>query len=277
MKEFLNVGCGTRFLEDWTNIDFISTHPSVISADLLNGIQSEDNCFEVVYTSHLLEHFDRQGGLNFLRECYRVLKPGGILRVIVPDLEQITKLYIEKLQTVLGDPSSLNEANYFWSYLELYDQTTRRSPGGEIMKYWSNMDIINFEYIERRVGFEFLNFRNQAIKKNKTNVVSSKQSFLISFLNRITSFAKRKINLILNGSDFQKYFELGKFISSGELHLMMYDRYSLTCLLDKVGFKKITVVDAHTSRISNWQNYKWLDVEEGKTRKPDSLFIEAYK
>jgi hypothetical protein len=57
----------------------------------------------------------------------------------------------------------------------------------------------------------------------------------------------------------------------------MYDSYSLSQILNNIGFKEINKVDAFQSNIENWEEYQWLDIENGNVRKPDSLFIEAKK
>jgi SAM-dependent methyltransferase len=54
----------------------------------------KDESVEAVFTSHVLEHFPRHIGLALMKEVRRVLKPGGILRVTVPDLELVAKLYL---------------------------------------------------------------------------------------------------------------------------------------------------------------------------------------
>ena len=90
---YLNLGCGSHFNQQWVNIDFSKTGEGVIAHNLLNGIPFDDNTFDVVYHSHVLEHFPQDKAIDFIRECYRVLKPGGIIRVAVHDLEQIIKNY----------------------------------------------------------------------------------------------------------------------------------------------------------------------------------------
>ena len=77
MHKLLNLGCGTRFHRSWTNIDFSSSDKSVIAHNLLKGIQYNDNFFDVVYHSHVLEHFTKSDAKKFLLECFRVLKPNG--------------------------------------------------------------------------------------------------------------------------------------------------------------------------------------------------------
>ena len=85
----LNLGCGGRFHPEWTNIDFYSSGGAVIAHDLNLGIPFPDSSFDVVYHSHVLEHFPKAKARRFIAECVRVLKPGGILRVVVPDLEDL--------------------------------------------------------------------------------------------------------------------------------------------------------------------------------------------
>ena len=104
MKSYLNLGCGNKFHPAWTNVDVVARGNSVIGHDLRKGISFPDGKFDVVYHSHLLEHFPRAQALPFLRECYRVLKPGGIIRVAVPDLERIARVYLQAFEeAVQGD------------------------------------------------------------------------------------------------------------------------------------------------------------------------------
>ena len=68
---------------------------------------------------------------------------------------------------------------------------------------------------------------------------------------------------------------LGDARKRGETHQWMYDRLSLTVLLETCGFTAISVVDHATSRIPGW-NSLGLDVEpDGQPYKPHSLYIEA--
>jgi SAM-dependent methyltransferase len=123
-RALLNVGCGTHMHRSWNNLDFsiytrlrrhmwmvsllsqigIISHPrlslfekvapDVISWNLKHGIPFEPETFDVVYHSHVLEHIDREHVGDFLRECFRVSKIGGILRVVVPDLEKWARAYL---------------------------------------------------------------------------------------------------------------------------------------------------------------------------------------
>src|SRR4030095_8913465 len=91
---YLNLACGTKYHEAWINMDMVSSGPSVIQCDLLKGISFPDNTFNVVYHSQFIEHVTRDKANFITKECYRVLKPGGIIRVVTPDLENIVRNYL---------------------------------------------------------------------------------------------------------------------------------------------------------------------------------------
>lgn len=65
--------------------------------DLTKGLPFKDNSVNVVYHSHFLEQLERQAAKNLLLEIKRVLKLGGILRIVVPDFEVVCKKYISHL------------------------------------------------------------------------------------------------------------------------------------------------------------------------------------
>jgi predicted SAM-dependent methyltransferase len=278
---YLNLGCGTRYLPEWTNVDFVKTGEGVIAHNLTLGIPFPDNSFDVVYHSHVLEHFQKNQAETFISECYRVLKPDGIIRIAVPDLEQIARLYIQQLENAKNNPSPLNKTNYDWSVIEIYDQTVRNYSGGEMGKYWSQTDILNEDWIIQRMGSEFLSHRNSIKnRKSDTNSNSGKAKPTLTGWKKYFQLSAYQKQLLLWLSGEAKLFELlelARFRTGGEIHQWMYDSYSLGELLKSAGFKEIQKVDAFNSSIKDWSAHQWLDTEDGKVRKPDSLFMEAVK
>lgn len=125
----LNLGCGTKTSAsgDVVNIDwsvmlrirsnpllnlcaplilngerlakFKSLSSNMMVHDLANGIPFPDGSADVIYHSHVLEHLDRDVAVGFLRESARALKSGGILRIVVPDLEHCCKAYLAHIET----------------------------------------------------------------------------------------------------------------------------------------------------------------------------------
>src|SRR5689334_16365456 len=128
-QKMVNLGCGSRYHADWINIDIVAHSPAVIAHDLRHGIPLADASCDVVYHSNILEHVRRRDALPVMRECFRVLKPGGILRVATPDLERICGLYLEKFKAAQrGEVPAIPD--YDWMLLEMYDQTVREKSGG---------------------------------------------------------------------------------------------------------------------------------------------------
>ncbi|MGH8678073.1 MAG: class I SAM-dependent methyltransferase, partial [Burkholderiales bacterium] len=112
----LNFGCGATFHPAWVNLDSSPVSPQVIRHDLREPFPFPANSFDGVYGSHVLEHLEPDAAIRLLKECHRVLKPGGIVRVVVPDLEVIARLYLESLEgAAAGDPNS--EMRYDWAML----------------------------------------------------------------------------------------------------------------------------------------------------------------
>ncbi|HEY3104436.1 MAG TPA: methyltransferase domain-containing protein [Pyrinomonadaceae bacterium] len=278
----LNLGCGSRFNPAWTNVDFAATNPTVLSHNLRQGIPFPDEEFDVVYHSHLLEHFSRPDTRAFLRECWRVLKAGGTIRIAVPDLERIAKTYLEKLeQATTGDEQRAHD--YEWMMLELYDQTVRESTGGEMAAYLSREGLPNQDFVIDRIGLEAKQLIESAERpgtgpaSRAEDAPAIPRRMMFRQLRRILKdrVARREtIVRRLLGSEYE-LLELGRFRRSGEVHLWMYDRYSLARTLAETGFHGIEIVRPDESRIPDWSSYH-LDTEpDGSVCKPDSLFMEA--
>lgn len=275
----LNLGCGNTFHKDWINIDFVSKSKYVKAHDLLEGIPFKNNSIDVVYHSHVLEHFSKSDGIEFLRECKRVLNRNGIIRIAVPDLEIIAKEYLKNLDLAIkGDIGA--KQNYEWIKLELFDQMIRNVSGGEMKQYLFQENIPNESYVYNRIGMEGKNLRKSYLNKIKKSKTKKSKTFRLRLI-----FSKiiKKINRIKENV-FQKKsgnsetieYNIGKFRMGGEIHQWMYDRYALTKLLGEIGFTDIKICSAFESSIDNWESYQ-LDVVKDEVRKPDSLFIEARK
>ncbi len=113
----LNLGCGRQTPATWINVDYAAGaklaklplfrilnqrfgllrtrwSEDVVIHDLRKRFPWPSGSIDIIYTSHTLEHFSRQAGYQFLQECHRVLKPHGILRIVVPDLAPLVEHYI---------------------------------------------------------------------------------------------------------------------------------------------------------------------------------------
>ncbi len=112
----LHLGCANHILDGWVNVDYslgarvagtpflgrlakgvglfnMDWDDRIFLHNLVETFPWQDNDVQVVYSSHTLEHMTREDGYRFLSECFRVLEPGGIIRMVVPDLSFIVKSY----------------------------------------------------------------------------------------------------------------------------------------------------------------------------------------
>lgn len=90
----LNLGCGTDVKSNFKNIDVID-HPGVIKADITKLIPEEDESVDLILCNHILEHIPFDKEMTTLDEIHRVLKPKGILWILVPDLLWVAKAILE--------------------------------------------------------------------------------------------------------------------------------------------------------------------------------------
>lgn len=261
-KKYLNLGCGGKFVPGWTNIDLVSSSPDVDEINFLNGLPYSDGSFEVIYSSQVLEHFDKPDGEMLLHECHRVLQLNGILRLVVPDLENITEHYLSCLQNVRKEQSEVNKLKYEWAMIELLDQLVRTKSGGLMKQYLEELTDPSLQtHVVNRCG--------QVVKSIMEPQQLDKKKITLTRV-------RNKMRSIIKGI-LQPCSYLSKNIThSGELHKWMYDSYSLSQLLIETGFRRVQIVSPNESRIANWEAYP-LDVVNGVTIDPKSLFIECLK
>lgn len=270
--KLLNLGCGVSYHPSWINIDFVSTGPGVTAHNLLSGIPFQDHSFDAVYHSHVLEHLSREEAQDFIAQCHRVLKPGGILRIAVPDLEGIVKCYLKKLEECLAGKSGAAD-DYDWILLELFDQMVRKESGGGMKRYLFNGK--NKEFVSGRIGHEATALWRH-VDSHVTTIDKFKKISLSKIIQKLrVGLAKNAVNLI-GGKEFRKFFVEGMFRNGGEPHQWMYDRYSLPKLLGESGLTDVRICAADESRIRDFNSFG-LDVVKGVVRKPDSLYVEASK
>ena len=111
----LHLGCGSKFIQDYVHIDVVPYDhiDHVATVDNLTFI--ETNSVDVIYTCHVLEHFKRKQTEQVLAEWYRVLKPGGVLRLAVPDFEAICKVYQKSKDINLVIGPLFGKQNYLYN------------------------------------------------------------------------------------------------------------------------------------------------------------------
>ena len=190
-KKFLNIGCGNCKLDGFINIDLEPT--ADMQLDVRNGLPFDDDSVNGIYSEHFIEHLTQSEGIAFLRECRRVLKCDGILRLSTPDLSNSIQRYLNNdwrpksnLDTYgfewLNTPCEyLNTAMREWGHKWLYDETELV----RLVKYAGFYQVKRcekgisdsiplFSKLESRVGdFLIIEARKRKIKKKPDNPLVS--------------------------------------------------------------------------------------------------------
>ena len=118
----LQIGSGPNALEGWLNTDINPTNENVLKLDATGTLPFDDCTFDYVFSEHLIEHLEYQDGIQFVRECYRVLKPSGKIRVSTPDFRFLIELYAEK-KTELQERYIVWAVDSFLSHIGIYRDT----------------------------------------------------------------------------------------------------------------------------------------------------------
>lgn len=278
--KYVNLGCGRRYHPSWINIDVVPAGDEVIAHDLRQGIPLEDNSCDVIYHSHVLEHLRRAEAFEFLRDCCRVLKPGGILRVAIPDLERICRAYLETVEAALENSAAADD--YDWMMLELYDQAVREHTGGEMREFLSRQPVPNEAFVYERIGEESREVTHSVSRTTaRGREHEAGWSRLLGSLryrfNSMRDACAKVMVGVVRGQQAPRALEIGTFRLAGEVHQWMYDRFSLARLLTDVGFQDPVRKSATESQVANWSSFNLDTLPDGTIVKPDSLFMEATK
>jgi predicted SAM-dependent methyltransferase len=119
----LNIGCGPSGINGWLNYDwgilpllsklglirqllvnfkilpreYNVKWPSIKLVDIRKKFPLKDNAIQHIYCSHVLEHFERWEALQILKECRRVLRRRGVIRIVIPDIKKICQIYYKSV------------------------------------------------------------------------------------------------------------------------------------------------------------------------------------
>ena len=91
----LHIGCGANLLDGWLNSDYFPDTSKAIHLNAIRRFPFDGGTFDYVYSEHMIEHVTLDEGRVMLSECFRVLKPGGRVRIATPDFQFLLDLYPE--------------------------------------------------------------------------------------------------------------------------------------------------------------------------------------
>jgi predicted SAM-dependent methyltransferase len=97
----LHIGCGTNIMKGWVNIDSDKALIPDMTLDVTEGLPFKDNSVSFIFSEDFIEHVTLERAEKFLETCYRILKPGGVMRIVTPDLQTIVRTYVDRQEEAL--------------------------------------------------------------------------------------------------------------------------------------------------------------------------------
>lgn len=141
----LHLGCADTYLDGWCNIDYARPGRRLdLRWDLRRRLPFPDRSVDEIFSEHLFEHIPYPGVMDLLRECYRLLQPGGVCRIGVPDFERYARSY-------LGDDPLIDEVRP--------QRPTRALAVAEMFflhGHRSSYDVTTLSTMTRTAGFELV-------------------------------------------------------------------------------------------------------------------------
>jgi len=158
----INIGCGLSGISGWHNLDnsptiLLSRVPVVRNIlrtpawpkdvqryDVRKGLPFLDNSVKFIYLSHSFHQFTRDESLALARKCWQVLQPGGVMRVVVPDLERVAREY-------LADPDPLASEKVLKRVSLHHSWRDFLHPGSSVTQMFDGRSLVQ---MLRSAGFE---------------------------------------------------------------------------------------------------------------------------
>ena len=251
---------------------------SVLQVNLPEKLPVNEGSAKLVYSSHFLEHIPKPQVMHFLAVCLRVLKPGGVLRLVLPDLEEMARIYMR-----FRGAGEHKKADFL--VVEMVDQCVRRESGGELGNLYRHLrgtedsasrnELIDFVRVRTGEQLTPLEVSSRQHGEGGGAANRSARRFTQRLSRGLQQAWVRLVLLCLPGAFRAQNVSLA---GVGERHHWLWDFHQLQSVLEEVGFTGVSRWSANTGSVADFPFYT-LDLNaEGRPRKGmESMYVEAFK
>ena len=151
-NKYLQIGCQNHPMKGWLNADINPMHDEVILMDATKRFPLPDNTFDTVFSEHMIEHIGFPEGQFMVNECYRIMKPGAVIRLSTPDIKFLIELYREPKTEIQQQYIDFSK-RYFGDNRPMIDTIVINN----FFRDWGHQFIHDFktlEYILKQAGFK---------------------------------------------------------------------------------------------------------------------------
>ncbi len=163
----LQIGCQDHPMPDWLNADIEPKSIDTILMDATTTFPLPNDTFDYVFSEHMIEHVSLEGGDKMIQECYRVMKKGGKIRIVTPDLAFLIELYQKEKTQVQEDYLKFSN-KYFTKYERpLWDTMVINN----FVRDWGHQfihDEKSLKYLLEKAGFK--NFKREKVYESSDPV-----------------------------------------------------------------------------------------------------------
>jgi predicted SAM-dependent methyltransferase len=141
----LQIGAWNHRLEGWLNTDLWPDHPKLVHLDAAAKFPLPEASFNYVYSEHVIEHLPFSSGRQMLRESFRILKPGGKIRIATPDLQK----FLDMMQAKAGPDG---EAYLIWAIQNFVPDADHPDPLfvlNNLFRNWGHQFLYTEECLRR--------------------------------------------------------------------------------------------------------------------------------
>jgi SAM-dependent methyltransferase len=268
-EEYLNQK-GHSFLKQWNNLVFAALPGPPLANTRYVDLSTvplgfPDDTFDAVYSYHVFEHLTLLQGKRCTQQIFSALKPGGIFRVSVPDLETACRDYLDALRAASDQSTRQNLVRYRWAVMAIFEQMVRDRSGGLMLE-----SIEKGEYDDAQLRDLF----GDGLRLEVERRGSARQG------HRGRAFIARRIyrwaRTILGKSRPTITDRLDPRLTK-EAVQWMYDRLSLRLMLEEAGFQDIRQMDHASSSIPGWSGYDFDRSNHGDYPFDPSVYMEGRK